>query len=78
MAGAGGVKPLLRLGVDMGADYFADEDYMVAGGYLRFEGAFEIGDGIGQQYRIDGVCRFGLTIKLGEFVGVSAGLRAEK
>lgn len=37
MAGAGGVEAFLRLGVNVGADYRRDEDYMVAGGYLRFE-----------------------------------------
>ena len=37
VAGAGGVEVFLRLGVNVGADYRRDEDYMIAGGYLRFE-----------------------------------------
>jgi hypothetical protein len=30
----------------MGGNNLADKDYMVAGGHLRFQSAFEIGDGI--------------------------------
>jgi hypothetical protein len=47
MAGADGVEPFLRFGINVGADNPADEDDMVAGGHLRFELAFEICYGIG-------------------------------
>ena len=78
MAGAYGVQPLFRFGVDVGGNDFADEDNVVTGGCLRFQSAFEIGDGISQQGRIDGFCWFGFAVELGEFVGVAAGLRAEE
>ncbi len=57
----------------MGGNDLADKDYVVAGVHLRFECAFEIGDGISQQDRINGFGGFGLAIELGEFVGVAAG-----
>ncbi|KPL20982.1 MAG: hypothetical protein AMJ75_10830, partial [Phycisphaerae bacterium SM1_79] len=67
MAGAHGVEALFRLGVDMGADDPADEDDVVPGGHLRFERAFEIGDGIGQEHRVDGFGRLCRAIELSEF-----------
>lgn len=78
MAGGYCVEAFFGLGVDVGSDYFAYEDYMVASGYLRFECAFEIGDGISQQQRIDCLGRLCFTVELGEFVDVPAGLRAEE
>ena len=51
MAGAGGVEAFLRLGVHVGTDYLAYEDYMVADGDLRIEGAFEAGTCFVKKYQ---------------------------
>ena len=49
MAGAYRVQAFFRLGVDVRGDNPADKNYVVAGGYLRFQCTFEIGDSIGQE-----------------------------
>jgi len=78
VSGAYGVQAFFRFRVDMGGDNLTDKDYMVAGGYLRFECAFEIGDRIGQQQRINCLGRLCFAIELCEFIDVPAGLRAEE
>lgn len=74
MAGGDGVESFLRFGVGVSSDDFADKDDVVTGGCLRIQYAFEVGNGVGQQQRVDLFGRFGWTIELGEFVCFSAGL----
>jgi len=65
MSRADRIEALFGFGIYVGADNLADKDYVVAGLGFRIKRAFKIGDGIGEQDRIDFFGGFGLTIKLG-------------
>jgi hypothetical protein len=72
VAGSEGVKAFFAFGVDVRADDAADEGYMVAGGNLLNQSAFEIGCGIGKQNRINLFGRRGLAFEFCEFIYFSA------
>ena len=73
-----GVESFFGFGVDVGGNHPAEKDYVVAGYGLGFEGAFEVGDGVREQKGINFLSGLGFAIRIGEFVGVAAGPRAEK
>ena len=72
MAGGEGVKALFSIWIDVGADDKAHENYVVARDNLLYESTFEIGDGIGEEDRIDFFSSSGFAGEFGEFVDGSA------
>ena len=72
------IKALLRLGVDVGGDYFADKDYMVARLSFGLERTLEISNRIGKQDRINRSGRLVCAVELGELVGIPAAVLSEK
>ena len=73
MSGGDGVESWFLVGGVVGGGDPAEKDYVVAGYGFGFEGTFEIGDGVGEDERIDFLSRLGFAIGFGELVGVAAG-----
>jgi len=75
---ANGIQPFFRLGIDVRANDLAYEDDVVAGLGFRFQRAFKIRNGIGEQDRINLFGRGGIAVEFGQFIHVPPRFGAEK